>query len=89
MAKGIKTGGREPGTPNLLTKQMRERINDFLENNFSMIESDLLKLEPKERVKFYIELLQYGVPKLKQTELKTPIEDRPPIRLIFTDLSKE
>jgi len=86
----MKTGGREPGTPNVLTKQMRERINDFLENNFSMIESDLLALEPRERVRFYIELLNYGVPKLKQTELKTDIEKlqlNPPV-FVFKNLNE-
>lgn len=81
--------GRPPGTTNKINQEIRERINDFLDNNFSMIESDLMELEPKERVKFYIELLSFGLPKLKQTELKTEIPDRPPIKLIFTDLSKE
>lgn len=75
MAKGVKTGGREPGTPNRLTKQMRERINDFLENNFSMIESDLLALEPKERVRFYLELLAFALPKLKAMDLTTDISN--------------
>lgn len=61
--------GRPQGTVNKVNQEIRERINDFLENNFSMIESDLLELESKERVRFYIELLQYSLPKLKSTEL--------------------
>lgn len=67
--------GRPPGTANKVNQEIRERINDFLDNNFSMIESDLLELEPKERVKFYIELLQYSLPKLKATDLKTDLSD--------------
>lgn len=67
--------GRPPGTVNKVNQEIREKINDFLENNFSMIESDLMELEPKDRVKFYIELLQYSLPKLKATDLKTDLND--------------
>ena len=61
--------GRPPGTVNKVNQEIRERINDFLDNNFELIQNDLLELESKERVKFYIELLQYSLPKLKATEL--------------------
>jgi hypothetical protein len=61
--------GRPQGTPNKVNHEIRERINDFLDNNFELIQNDLLELESKERVKFYIDLLQFGLPKLKQVEL--------------------
>lgn len=81
--KRINRAGRPIGTANKLNQEIRERINDFLDNNFSMIESDLLELEPKERVKFYIELLSFGLPKLKQTDLKTEFEDITVIPPVF------
>jgi hypothetical protein len=65
----INRAGKKPGTPNKVNQEIRSRINDFLDNNFETIQSDLMELEARERVKFYIELLQYGLPKLKQVEL--------------------
>ncbi|MFW6273035.1 MAG: DUF5681 domain-containing protein [bacterium] len=61
--------GRPPGTKNKVNQEIRERINIFLDENFEIIESDLLALEPRERVKFYIELLSFGLPKLKAIEM--------------------
>jgi len=49
--------GRPKGTNNKLSKQLRETINDFLETNFETVINDFEKLTPKERLKFYCELL--------------------------------
>jgi hypothetical protein len=65
----INRAGKKPGTPNKINQEIRGRINEFLDNNFETIQNDLMQLEARERVKFYIELLQYGLPKLKQVEL--------------------
>ena len=62
-------GGRPPGTPNKVNQEIRQRINDFLDDNFKTIEDDLKVIEPRERVRFYIELLQFGLPKLKAIEI--------------------
>ena len=66
--------GRPPGAKNRVNDEIRTRINTFLDENFETIQSDIKDLEARERVRFYIELLQYGVPKLKQTELKTEFD---------------
>ena len=82
--------GRPQGTPNRVNDEIRNRINIFLDENFESIQNDIKGLEAKERIKFYIELLQYGVPKLKAMELKTENEDvrlNPPI-LIFKNLNE-
>ncbi len=65
--------GRPQGTPNKVNQEIRSRINDFLDNNFETIQNDLMQLEASQRVKFYIELIQYGLPKLKQVELNSDI----------------
>jgi hypothetical protein len=62
--------GRPPGTKNRVNDEIRTRINNFLDDNFETVENDIMELEPRDRIKFFIELLQYGLPKLKQTELK-------------------
>jgi hypothetical protein len=64
--------GRPKGTNNKLTKQLRETINDFLETNFENVIQDFEKLTPKERLKFYCELLQYGLPKLQAVKIEEP-----------------
>jgi len=71
--------GRPPGTKNKVNQEIRERINNFLDENFETIESDLLALEPRERVKFYIEMLNFGLPKLKAIETT---EEQPAIKAI-------
>jgi len=61
--------GKPPGTKNKVNQEIRQRINDFLDDNFKTIEDDLKVIEPRERVRFYIELLQFGLPKLKAIEV--------------------
>lgn len=61
--------GRPKGRPNRITQQLRERIADFLEQNWSKIEADFLELEPKDRVMLFEKLLQYTTPRLQATEL--------------------
>ena len=60
--------GKPIGCTNKISYNLKETINDFLEKNFSKIENDFDKLQPRDRMKFYIDLLQYGVPKLQATE---------------------
>lgn len=59
-----KTGGREKGVKNRATTNLRERITNLLDSNFDLIQFDLLKLEPKDRIKSYIDLLRYALPAL-------------------------
>ena len=61
--------GRPHGTKNKVNEAIRQKIVSFLENNFDLIESDLNSLQPKDRIKFYIDLLSFGLPKLKTIEL--------------------
>lgn len=59
-----KTGGRCKGVKNRATTNLRERITNLIDSNFDLIQFDLLKLEPKDRVKSYIDLLRYALPAL-------------------------
>lgn len=69
MAKGLKTGGREQGTPNKLTFDLRERISDFLNDNWEQVEKDFKDLEPEKRVLLFEKLLQYTLPRMQATQL--------------------
>ena len=66
--------GRTKGTQNKVSKHLRENITSFLENNFERLENDFDLLPPKERMKFYCDLLQYGLPKLQTVQLETDFE---------------
>ena len=66
--------GKPKGAKNKVTLQLRELITQFLEERFETIVSDFKKLEPKERVKFYCDLLQFGLPKLQSVSTEIEFE---------------
>ena len=59
----VKTGGRVAGTPNKVTKKLRCWIFELVQNNIESLESDLNKLEPKERWAIIERLLPYIIKK--------------------------
>lgn len=67
---GRKYGGRKKGTPNKDTKQLREKIDQLLNDNWEQIQEDFRELKPKERLDFYIKLLDYSLPKLSKIEVE-------------------
>lgn len=74
--KGISgnPGGRPKGAANKLTAKLRETISGFLDEHFDKVKEDFTKLKPAERIRLYIELLQYGVPKLQSVHLETDFD---------------
>ncbi len=72
-----KTGGRKAGTPNKTTMEIREKISDILAEHFTpeKVAENLEAMEPKERLIFLTKLLDYSIPKLRQTDLKTDLDD--------------
>lgn len=70
MAKGKKTGGREPGTPNKISGELKKKIKDVITNYINGdFEQDLKDLEPAARLHAMSGLLNYAIPKLKSVEL--------------------
>ncbi len=67
-------GGRPKGIPNKVTASLRNRINDFLADNWENLQKDFDKIDPKDRLQFYEKLLQYGLPRLQNTTLSTDLE---------------
>ena len=65
----INRKGRPKGKENKNTKEIREAFKNLIELNLEQMQSDLKKLEPKDRLKFIIDLSTFVVPKLKQTDL--------------------
>ena len=75
--KRQKTGGRKAGTPNKVTAKVKGSIADILAEHFTpeKVAENLEAMEPKDRLLFLTKLLDYSIPKLKQTDLKADIEN--------------
>ena len=68
--------GRKPGVSNKITKELRDRIKDFLEGKWSQIEDDFDALESKDRVQLFEKLLQYVLPRMASMDIEGEIDLR-------------
>jgi len=64
-----KSGGRKKGTPNAVTKDLRERIRELLESKFEQVEADFSSLEPKDRLNAWLKMSEFVLPKMQRNEL--------------------
>lgn len=87
--KRKKYGGRKKGTPNLITTELRQRISDLIDNNFDQLQTDIDKLEPKERVETIIKLFEYSLPKLQRLDITGPTFKRGEIDIPDLELTDE
>ena len=62
---GKKHGGREKGTPNKLTKELRSVLKEVIYNELENIEERLDELEPKQRLELVVKLMPYVFPKME------------------------
>lgn len=66
--------GRPKGAKNKIGIDLRELISQFLSDEFSTVVNDYRKLQPRERIRVYTDLLQYGLPKLQSVSLESQLE---------------
>ena len=71
--KGISgtSEGRPKGSLNKNTSRLREVISSFLTDNFDSFVNDFQELSPKDRVKFYCDLLNYNLPKVQSIQMES------------------
>jgi hypothetical protein len=69
-----KSGGRQKGTPNKVTKDVRDFVRELISNNLELIEKDFKKISPKERLQLTVGLLQYVIPKMTETSLESNLD---------------
>ena len=62
--------GRPKGSKNVASKDIRTSIENLLVNSFETIEEDLAQLTPNERIKAYLKLIEFIVPKQRQVQEK-------------------
>ena len=65
MAAGIKTGGRQKGTPNKLTREIRSVLKDVIHAELEQLPYHLEKLEPNDRLQVLIKLMPFALPKIE------------------------
>ena len=66
-----KAVGRPKGSSNKATSKVRDAFTKLLEDNLEQITKDFAELEPKDRIKMFLDLSKYVIPQLKQTEFKS------------------
>ncbi|MEZ4909893.1 MAG: hypothetical protein R2774_03420 [Saprospiraceae bacterium] len=62
---GKKYGGREAGTPNKLTKELRSALKNILNQEIELLPEHFNKLETKDRLEILVKLLPYAMPKVE------------------------
>jgi len=72
MAKGRKTGGRQPGSPNKTTREFRQVVHDLLQanrNNYATWLAQVAGNDPGKALELVAKLAEYAAPKLARTEI--------------------
>jgi hypothetical protein len=91
MAKGRKTGGRAPGTPNKVTQEFRDTVRQLLEDNAENVGrwltlvaegdgTDKGQPDPAKALDLLAKLAEFAAPKLNRTEHTG--ENGGPVRVI-------
>lgn len=80
---GQKFGGRKKGTANKNTLEIRQKFQSLVEDNLEVLQADLDKLKPVERVKVIIELGKFVLPTLKAIEIQTDINKPERPKFVF------
>lgn len=63
-------GGREKGTPNKKTAELREAINKIITDNMDEFNKRLAKCKPNEFCSIIVNLMKYALPSLQSISLK-------------------
>ena len=63
--KGLKTGGRQKGTPNKITAENREFLSNLFSENYELIQQDFLNLDSYQRCMVITKILPYILPKMQ------------------------
>ncbi|HUZ58682.1 MAG TPA: hypothetical protein VMU83_07865 [Hanamia sp.] len=66
--------GRPKGVPNKTTTDLRQWINNFIDDNREQIKKDWNSLEPKDRIFLFEKLLKYSLPTLTSTTLNAVVD---------------
>lgn len=77
FTKGISgnANGKAKGATSKATKDLRQWIAAFVDKNTKQVESDWMKLDPKDRIIMFEKLLKYTLPTLQAMSNTVKFED--------------
>lgn len=85
-----KTGGRQKGTPNKVKNNLRERLQMFAEENFDEVVEAWRQIEePEKKLKAYVDICSYALPKLQAVQLDANVRNESDIEADLKALAEE
>ena len=63
MPKGSKYGGRQRGTGNKISAELKEVLNDYCMKEFQFLNANIERLTLSERLVFFTKVLPFVLPK--------------------------
>lgn len=81
----LKTGGREKGTPNKTTAEVKQMLKAILENQLEILDKNKNELTNTERIALAKALLPFTLPKLQSVIVREgePLGQFKPIQIQF------
>ena len=67
--QGNKTGGRQKGTLNKTTVNLKNTIQLIVERSFETIEDDLHSMDARDKIGFILKLIPYLIPTQKEQKI--------------------
>ena len=64
-----KTGGRAKGVENKNKLSLKSKIQNIVENQFETLEDDLENIDPKDKLNIVLKLIEYVLPKQRETKI--------------------
>lgn len=85
-----KTGGRKKGTPNKVKDGLREKIQNFAEENFDEVIRVWHEIaEPEKKIKAYNDICAYAIPKLQAVQLDANVRNESDVEADLKALAEE
>ena len=84
MAKRVKHGGRQRGTGNKISSELKEVLNEYCMNEFKYLNANIERLTLNERIILFTKVLPFVLPKNGVPEANTGEAAKVPI-IIFSD----
>jgi hypothetical protein len=84
MPKGAKYGGRQRGTGNKISAELKEVLNEYCMNEFQFLNANIERLNLSERLVFFLKVLPFILPKNGVSEANTGEAAQVPI-IIFSN----
>jgi hypothetical protein len=84
MPKGAKYGGRQRGTGNKISAELKEVLNEYCMNEFQYLIANIERLTLSERIVFFLKVLPFILPKNGVSEANTGEAAKVPI-IIFSN----